>query len=208
MNTVKNNQEIYGLIEKNTYLISGLSGNLSVINAVIENSLGSYFIMPYMLHRDGSNLLDESPWLCVIDPNKGTISRHSFNIDLEQFKNLNIKIKALEKISRDLSVQKSRYKNSNNDFTDLIFITREQQAKNFISGIKDENYYIKEYADALNLSLDQAAHDIVTRSDLMHRDLARIEGMKLKYFKMILENSVDHVSDILDKFRKECWFSN
>ena len=107
MTTIKNNQEIFGLIEKNTYLIAGLSANLSTINAIIENSLGVYFIMPYMLHRSGANLLEDAPWRCVIDPNKGNIIRHEFNIDIPVYENLSKKISALEKISRDLSVQKN-----------------------------------------------------------------------------------------------------
>jgi len=205
---MKNNQETFGLIEKNTYLIAGLSVNLSTINAIIENSLGVYFIMPYMLHRQGSDLLGEAPWRCIIDPNKGNISRHTFNIDIVSYENLSKKISALEKVARDLSVQKNRYKQNNNDFADLILLSKEAQAKNYINNIDDERCYIQEHADALNMSLIQAAQDIIIRSSLMHKDFARIEGMKLKYHKLILESSVEQISDILDKFRKECWFGN
>lgn len=205
---MKSNQELFGLIEKNTYLVAGLTGNLSVANAIIENSLGVYFMMPYMLHRSGANLLEDASWFCVIDPNKGNISRHTFNIDIISYENLSKKISALEKVARDLSVQKNRYKQTNNDFADLILLSKEAQAKNYINNINDETCYIQEHADALNMSLIQAAQDIIVRSSLMHKDFARIEGMKLRYFKMIIESSVDQISDILDKFRKECWFSN
>jgi hypothetical protein len=58
------------------------------------------------------------------------------------------------------------------------------------------------------MTMTQAAQDIIVRSSLMHKDFARIEGMKLKYFKLILASSVDQLPNILDKFRKECWFSN
>lgn len=208
MNIIKNNQELFGLIEKNTYLIAGLSGNLSAINAIIENSLGIYFIMPYMLHRHGADLLEVAPWSCVIDPNKGDISKHSFNIDNTLYEELSKKISALEKVSRDLSVQKNRYKQTNNDFTDLILLSKETQAKNYINGIEDKTCYIQEHAAALSMSMTQAAQDIIVRSSLMHKDFARIEGMKLKYYKLILESSIDQILDILDKFRKECWFSN
>jgi hypothetical protein len=208
MNTIKNNQELFGLIEKNTYLIAGLSNNLSVINAIIESSLGVYFIMPYMLHRPGADLLEDSPWFCVIDPNNGNISRHTFNIDVTSYEKLTKKISSLEKVSRDLSVQKNRYKQSNNDFTDLILLSKETQANNYINGIVKETCYIEEHAAALNMTMTQAAQDIIVRSSLMHKDFARIEGMKLKYFKLISESSVDRLPDILDKFRKECWFSN
>lgn len=208
MNIIKNNQELFGLIEKNTYLIAGLSGNLSAINAIIENSLGIYFIMPYMLHRHGADLLEVAPWSCVIDPNKGDISKHSFNIDNTLYEELSKKISALEKVSRDLSVQKNRYKQINNDFTDLILLSKETQAKNYINGIEDKTCYIQEHAAALSMSMTQAAQDIIVRSSLMHKDFARIEGMKLKYYKLILESSIDQILDILDKFRKECWFSN
>jgi hypothetical protein len=118
------------------------------------------------------------------------------------------KISALEKVSRDLSVQKNRYKQTNNDFTDLIFLSKEIQAKNYIDGIKDETCYIQEHASALDMTMSQAAQDIIVRSSLMHKDFARIEGMKFKYYKLILESSINQISDILDKFRKECWFSN
>jgi hypothetical protein len=208
MNAIKNNQELFGLIEKNTYLIAGLSNNLSVINTIIESSLGVYFIMPYMLHRPGADLLEDSPWLCVIDPNNGNISRHTFNIDVTSYETLTKKISSLEKVSRDLSVQKNRYKQNNNDFTDLILLSKEIQANNYINGIVKETCYIEEHAAALNMTITQAAQDIIVRSSLMHKDFARIEGMKLKYFKLILASSVDQLPNILDKFRKECWFSN
>jgi len=161
-----------------------------------------------MLHRQGSDLLGEAPWRCIIDPNKGNISRHTFNIDIVSYENLSKKISALEKVARDLSVQKNRYKQNNNDFADLILLSKEAQAKNYINNIDDERCYIQEHADALNMSLIQAAQDIIIRSSLMHKDFARIEGMKLKYHKLILESSVEQISDILDKFRKECWFGN
>lgn len=208
MPITNNNQEQFGLIEKNTYLIAGLSGNLSVINAIIENSLGIYFIMPYMLHRPGADLLEIEPWSCVIDPNKGNISKHSFNIDKTLYGELAKKISALEKVARDLSVQKNRYKQTNNDFTDLILLSKESQAKNYIDDVDDETCYIEEHASALEMTMAQAAQDIVVRSSLMHKDFARIEGMKLKYYKLILDSSIDQIPDILDKFRKECWFSN
>ena len=208
MNTIKNNQELFGLIEKNTYLIAGLSTNLSAINAIIENSLGGYFIMPYMLHRPGADLLETAPWFCVIDPNKGNISRHAFDIDITSYEELAKRISVLEKVSRDLSVQKNRYKQTNNDFTDLILLSKEATAKNYINGVADETCYIEEHASALDMTMTQAAQDILVRSSLMHKDFAKIEGMKLKYFKLILESSVEQMPDILDKFRKECWFSN
>jgi hypothetical protein len=208
MNITKNNQELFGLIEKNTYLVAGLSNNLSAINAIIESSLGVYFVMPYMLRRSGADLLEDTPWFCVIDPNKGNISRHTFNIDATSYENLNKKILALEKVSRDLSVQKNRYKQINNDFTDLILLSKETQAKNYINGIDNETCYIEEHAAALNMTMLQAAQDIIVRSSLMHKDFARIEGMKLKYFQLILGSSINQIPDILDKFRKECWFSN
>ena len=208
MTITKNNQELFGLIEKNTYLVAGLSNNLSAINAIIESSLGIYFIMPYMLHRPGADLLENAPWLCVIDPNKGNISRHTFNIDTAPYEDLTIKISALEKVSRDLALQKNRYKQINNDFTDLILLSKETQAKNYINGVDSEIYYIKEHAAALDMTMAQAAQDIIVRSSLMHKDFARIEGIKLKYFKLIFNSSTDEMPDILDKFRKECWFSN
>jgi len=208
MTITKNNQELFGLIEKNTYLIAGLSNNLSSINAIIESSLGIYFIMPYMLHRPGADLLENAPWLCVIDPNQGNISRHTFNIDTAPYEELTKKISALEKVSRDLALQKNRYKQTNNDFTDLILLSKESQAKNYINGVDSETYYIEEHAAALDMTMKQAAQDIIVRSSLMHKDFARIEGMKLKYFKVIFESSIDQLPDILDKFRKECWFSN
>lgn len=208
MNTIKNNQELFGLIEKNTYLIAGLSTNLSAINAIIENSLGVYFIMPYMLHRPGADLLETAPWSCVIDPNQGTISRHAFDLDINSYCKLSKRISVLEKVSRDLSVQKNRYKQTNNDFTDLILLSKESTAKNYINGVADETCYIEEHASALDMTMTQAAQDILVRSSLMHKDFAKIEGMKLKYFKLILESSVEQMPDILDKFRKECWFSN
>lgn len=208
MNIIKNNQELFGLIEKNTYIIAGVSNNLSVINTVIEYSLGTYFIMPYMLHREGSDLLGDSSWFNVIDPNKGNINKHTFSIDIKSYEKIQIQIAALEKISRDLSVQKNRYKQMNNDFSDLILLSKEYQANNYLKGIDGDICYIEEHAAALDMTLIQAAQDISVRSSLMHKDLARIEGMKLRYFKKVLESSINQIPDILDKFRKECWFSN
>jgi hypothetical protein len=207
MKNTKYNQEQFGLVEKSSCIVAGISTNLATINAVIEHSLGEYFIFPYINYRNGFELLDESPWECDINLEQGNISKHSFNIDTTYYDSLKKKILALEKISRDLLIQKNRYRLSNNDFTDLILLSKEMQAKNYIKGIEDNTCYIEEHAEALGMTLDQAAADIQIRSELMHRDFAKIEGMRLKYFKIILDSPIELIPTVLDRFRKECWFN-
>lgn len=209
---IKTNIEQFGLIEKNTYVITGITYNLAAANFMIEKTLGTFFLIPGFQNRYGFESLTESYWDFCFDTNTRRIYKHDFRAEIsaaEYYSSIKNKLKALEEVSRNSQIQKNRYKGNNNDLTDLILITREQQAKNYLSGFQDDFCYVEEYAKGNDMSLDQAAEDIIVRSKLMHKDLARIEGMKYLYFNKIFNcDDMAEIKEIVNQFARECWFSN
>jgi hypothetical protein len=58
------------------------------------------------------------------------------------------------------------------------------------------------------MTIEESVDDILIKSKLMHHDLSMIEGLRLKYFKEILNStSADTLKSIIDNFNKECWFN-
>lgn len=209
---IKNNIEYFGLIEKNTYVIGGITTSLSAANFIIEKSLGSFFLIPHFHTKQGFKSISESYWEFCFNPDDRSIFKHDFRPELiaaEYYSSVKAKLIALEAIARNSQIQKNRYRGNNNDFTDLILIKREEQAKQILRGDLSDICYIEQYALANDLSLESAAQDIVVRSSLMHSDLAKIEGMKYQYFNSIF-NCIDskQLPNIVNQFLKECWFSN
>lgn len=209
---IKNNIEYFGLIEKNTYVIGGMTTSLSAANFVIEKSLGTFFLIPHFHIRQGFKSITESYWDFCFNFNDRSIFKHDFRPELvaaEYYSSVKAKLIALEAIARNSQIQKNRYRGNNNDFTDLILITREQQAKEYLKGYQDDICYVEEYASGNSLTLDQAAEDIVVRAKLMHKDLAKIEGMKYLYFNKIFNcGDISQLKEIVNQFSRECWFSN
>lgn len=200
--------DVFGIIEKSTGLIVGISTNLSACNAVMEYSLGLYNVNPYMQSKPGFDLLKNEPWLCKVDQTRMTIVKHDYVIDTKIYEDISKRLIALNRISRNLQWQKNKYKHLNNDLNELILITREQQAKEFLKGTTEPLPYITEYALALDITEEMAARDILTKSQIMHTDLAKIEGMRLRYTKKIFEYDTSELDNLLAEFRKECWFNN
>lgn len=202
------NIEVFGIIEEPTGLIVGISHNLAACNAVVENSLGLYSVIPHLQTREGYELVGDAPWKCRLDPDRKNILQHDYVIEEQKYKEIARRIHALNKVTRNLQWQKNKYKQLHNDFNELILLMREQQAIEFLNGSEEDLPYLREYADALNISQETAAKDIVIKSKIMHSDLAKIDGMRLRYTKKIFEADIDAIDDILIEFRKECWFNN
>lgn len=208
---MKSLTENFALIEKNTYMVCGITSSLTTANFLIERSLGLFFIVPYAQLRQGFDELKCTPWLSSFDTEKSHFKKNDFDLnqtEIDYWSFFNEKITALDKIARNLQTQKNRYKGNNNDLTDLILITREFQAKQVIGGDLTDCCYVEKYAEGNGLSLLQAAEDIVIKSRLMHTDLANIEGMKYKYFNQIYDANATQIDSIMRKFHRECWFSN
>lgn len=205
---MNNNSEIFGVIEKSTGLIAGLSSNLAACNAVAEHSLGLYNINPHMQIKCGFEMIKEQSWFFKVDPTRMIIVKHDYIIDTKIYEDISKRLFALNKITRNLQWQKNKYKQLNNDLNELILIVREQQAKEFLAGSKDDLPYIREYANALEISEEMAARDILIKSQIMHTDLAKIESLRLRYTKKIFDNDTSCIDEILAQFRKECWFNN
>lgn len=208
---LKNNVELIGLVEKNTYVIVSMTYSLAAANFFIDMSLGNLFLIPAINSRKGfSEEVINLPWDYTYSADSHSIQKHEFKSeDRNNFILINEKIRAMEIIARNLQIQKNRYKGNNNDFNELILINREQQARNFVLGKEENICYLEEYANALDMTLNEAANDIIIKADLMHVDLARIEGMKLKYFKKICVNSNKlEIDKTMSAFKKECWFNN
>lgn len=204
--------EQFGVVEKNTYIVAGITNSLSAANFIIEKTMGTFFLVPHFNTKPGFEDITESCWNFRYNTTARSIIPHDFRVELiatEFYVSIKHKLKALEAVSRNSQMQKNRWKGNNNDFTDLILLKREEQAKKILAGDLSDICYIDQYAIANDISLEIAAQDIVTRSMLMHSDLAKIEGMKLRYFNKIFncEDTLE-LSSIVDKFIKECWFSN
>lgn len=207
-------QNIYGLAEKNTYLLVAITHNLSAANAVIEKSLGTYFILPGLEHRENLQKILETAWHFRYDPGNNKIITHDYSLTestVQIYRFLSYQIKALEHISGNLNIHKNRYRDDNSDFTSLILLKREQEAEKIKNGETfsiDNHPYLYEYSNSLSMTIGESVDDILIKSKLMHHDLSMIEGLRLKYFKEILNStSSDMLKSIIDDFNKECWFN-
>jgi hypothetical protein len=64
--------------------------------------------------------------------------------------------------------------------------------------------YVVQHAEYASLTLEQAADDIIFASKLAHDILIRVEGMRLKYYKLIREaRSIEDVANALSRFGEE-----
>lgn len=208
------NQKVYGLSEKNNYLIAATTWNLAAANATIEKYLGTYFIIPGIEFKSNLQEIKENPWHFKYDPENSQIIRHDFQSsknNVENYKFLGYQIRALEHIMSNLNTHKNRYRENDDDFTSLILIKRQQEAQEIKNGTSfsiDQHPYVYEYATALEMTINDAIEDVIIRSKLMDHDLSMIDGMRLKYFKIILNsNTALELKNIIAEFNKECWFN-
>jgi hypothetical protein len=204
----------YGLVEKNTYLIVGTTFDLSAANSLVEETLGTYFIIPYINFKNNFDEIKTEPWRFKFNPENNDIIEHDYELSESQildYKLLFYQISALEHISTNLDVHKNKHRGFDKDFQILILLKREQEAKEIKNGHAfsiNEHPYVYEYSNALGLTIDESVDDILIRSKLMHHDLSMIEGMRLRFFKEILSSSnTQDLKKIVSNFNKECWFN-
>jgi hypothetical protein len=209
------NQKAYGLTEKNNYTIAAITHDLSAANASIEKYLGSYFILPGLELKENFQEIKKTPWLFKYDPENNDVIKHDYHMsetNIENYKFLGYQIKALEHIVSNLNVHKNRYRENDADFTSLILLKKQQEAEKIKNGESfsiNSHPYVYEYALALDMSVDDAVEDILIKSKLLDHDLSMIEGMRLKYFKEILNSDISiKLKEIIVNFNKECWFNN
>jgi hypothetical protein len=96
-------------------------------------------------------------------------------------------------------------------FQDTVYMTKKIQAQAF----KDAGYpedsileypYVMQYADFANISVQQAADDIIFKAQLDDDLLFKTEMLRLKYFNRVKEISdVKMLPIVLDEFLRECF---
>lgn len=93
-------------------------------------------------------------------------------------------------------------------FQDLAYHYKEREATFILMGmgIKDDDHFpfVEGYAEAVGLSLVEAAKEIVFHSNLMKAKLADSERIRVKYQELIVRcKEIDSVPEIVNEFLKE-----
>ncbi len=108
------------------------------------------------------------------------------------------------------SVSQSRYKiMSGTSFQETVYLTKKQQAQTFKESGYDEKRaiefpYVLQYADFADISLRQAAEDILLKSSFDDDILLKTELLRLKYLKKLKEETqIDKLSEISKDFEKD-----
>jgi len=123
------------------------------------------------------------------------------------------KHRAITTIINSLSIVRNKTVTGVRFQEEIIYPAKRLQAQKF----KDDNYqedsleqypYVTQYADFANLSLKQAADDILFKSDLGDQTLINTELLRLKYFKKVRGASTpDQVDSITKEFLGDCFYT-
>lgn len=93
-------------------------------------------------------------------------------------------------------------------FQEQIYLTKKMQAEEFRDSGYDESFvmkypYVMQYADYANISLRQAADDILLKAKFDDALLAKTELLRLKYFSTIKNaTEADQLPDIFEEFMR------
>lgn len=97
------------------------------------------------------------------------------------------------------------------DFQDFVYSTKKEQAQTF----KDSGYnedlimqcpYVMQYADFANISLKQAAEDIIIKAKFDDDILYKTELLRLKYFDKIKKATTpEQLPSIFEEFIRDCF---
>jgi hypothetical protein len=97
------------------------------------------------------------------------------------------------------------------DYQDVVHLIKLQQAEAFRATGYDEKRliefpYVVHYADLKEITLKQAADDIIIKAKLDADYLMNTESIRMKYFNIIKkEENVDVLSTIVSDFLRECY---
>ena len=86
-------------------------------------------------------------------------------------------------------------------FQDFISTERLSQAKSFIAGDHSNVCYVNSWAEAYNLSLEEACKDIIIRTDCIHEYFSKLEQNRITYISKIISEQdlvsvFSHVEDL------------
>lgn len=96
-------------------------------------------------------------------------------------------------------------------FQDRVYLMKENQARDFSGSGYNENDilkypYVLQYADYKNISLRQAADDILLKAQIANDHLAKTELLRLKYFDKVRgAQAVDDLERVRSDFIRECY---
>ena len=96
-------------------------------------------------------------------------------------------------------------------FQESIYLTKKTQAQAFKDSRYDENVimeypYVLQYADFANISLKEAADDILFKAKLDDQYLANTELLRLRYFNKVRDaTEPEQLSAILEEFQRDSY---
>lgn len=96
-------------------------------------------------------------------------------------------------------------------FQETVYMTKRLEAQRFKDAGYDESImyqcpFVSQYADFAQISLKQAADDILLKASLDDQTLEKTEFLRLKYFNKIRrETRTEKMNDILLDFYRECY---
>lgn len=100
------------------------------------------------------------------------------------------------------------------EFQPTTYVLKRMQAEKFKSSGYDETIepevpFVAQYADFADLSMKQAADDIIFKAKLDQDMLLRTEGIRLKYFRLLRDSATpQEVMKVVEDFRRENYFNS
>jgi hypothetical protein len=120
------------------------------------------------------------------------------------------KLDVIEGITDSLNI--ARYKlRTGVDLQDRVYLSKRSEAKKLRDSQYDEELigdcpFVTQYADYADVSLKQAADDILLKAKFDEEMLVKTEMLRLRYFNLVRQaNSPEQLSPIYTEFMRDCY---
>lgn len=205
----KYNGRIYSISHSGTKRIVHLTIQLYAARALLDQLFSSLRVSIHHSSDVPSSFDINTPWTSICDAHARIIAYdHGLNKDKTPYHLLSEKYWAIECLMQTVNRLQVRSMQGELPFQSQVYQCKAAQARKILDGLStdfNDTYYVHSYSQLHNISLEQAAAEIMFKHEESDIFLYQIDVLRIKYQKRIREETnINHLPAIINEFNHEC----